>query len=1571
MKVTRLFTKPGSGPYSNIEFESRTSEIRNPDGSLVFKVDDIKVPKTWSQVATDIIAQKYCRKAGVDTPSGMETDSRQVFHRLAGCWRHWGEKHGYFDAKEDADAFYDELCYMLANQYAAPNSPQWFNTGLHYAYGITGNAQGHYFVNPDTSKLERSTNAYERPQPHACFILSVDDDLVNKGGILDLWTRESRIFKYGSGVGTNFSKIRGACEKLSGGGKSSGLMSFLKVGDRNAGAIKSGGTTRRAAKMVCLDLDHPEIRDFVSWKVKEEEKVASLVTGSKLNKKHLNNIMQACHAWENKLEKFNPRKNRILKQAIGEAKRDMISANYIQRVIQMAENGKTSIDFEEFDTGYESEAYGTVSGQNSNNSVRVPNKFFNALEKKLPWELTSRVDGSVLETVDAERLWSDICYSAWACADPGVQYDTTINEWHTCPVGGRINASNPCVTGDTYVATIDGNIRISELVGKSANIINGEGDIVPVEHIFKTGHKDVYQLKTECGYNLKVTGDHKILTLNRGDVPAEDLTVEDTICLERPTFGDRILVDGLASQLGAIVGAEGVTGDAARIRWVMQRYEMDSKSRVYHDMLVESSSSSHQSSGSNYCTATLDKWEDLTANFSETDDINSVIERTLPLLVKYDAEDDSVMFTDDVFLLDKEAVAVMLRSLFLAAGAEFDWGESPITTSIAFNNLKIVQQIQLLLLGYGIKSKIVENPLTIYKMNVGPFKANDCQRATYSLSISQSSEWQFYSEIVKRNEEGNISVVLQGKAKNQEQFADLLTDKFATLAHIGTEDVFDLTEPVSHHFVANGIIVHNCSEYMFLDDTACNLASINLIKFYNTETGEFDVKAYEHAIRLWTTVLEISVLMAQFPSESIAQRSYDYRTLGLGYANLGALLMQMAVPYDSEEGYAFTGALTSILGGVAYATSAEIAKEQGPFVKYEENKKHMLRVIRNHRRAAYNVHKSEYEDLSVYPVGIDAKKCSKPLLDAAKTAWDKALQLGEKHGYRNAQVTVLAPTGTIGLVMDCDTTGVEPDFALVKFKKLAGGGYFKIINQSIPVALKKLGYNESEIKDIIDYCIGKKTLMGAPKINHETLKSKGFNDVAIDKVESALGNAFEIQFAFNRWVLGDDFCIHKLGIPEDSLNDWNFNMLETLGFSKQDIQEANDYVCGTMTIEGAPHLKEEHYPVFDCANKCGRYGKRFIKAEGHIKQMAAAQPFLSGAISKTINLPSTATLDDISECYILSWKMGIKANALYRDGCKLSQPLSASVDDSAAAILEASLEDDILDAENGTDKILATAQRLVYRYIAKKRSMPARRRGYTQKARVGGHNIFLRTGEYDDGSLGEIFIDMHREGAAFRSLMNCFAIAISIGLQHGVPLEQYVEKFVFTRFEPNGPVGGHRYIKMVTSMVDYIFRELALTYLGRTDLAQVKPEDLRGDSIGNPTQESKDTPEFFAEEDGGIINGNVPGVTSEEHTANGYLVASNGEDGGVVYPSASKQVATEVEEESPEKVAANNATLEEKKTTKKTVAKSSKNKLASAIKTARLRGYEGESCGECGAFTMVRNGVCLKCDTCGSTSGCS
>ncbi len=1113
LQFSRRFTRDDVNVFDMFEYDYRTSIIRNPNGETVFEMNNVEVPKQWSQIATDILAQKYFRKAGVPQPDGSlgrETSAKQVSHRMANCWRAWGERNGYFATEKDAEIFYEELVYSILNQMCVPNSPQWFNTGLHESYGITGKPQGHYYVDANDGELKKSQNAYERPQPHACFILSVDDDLVNEGGIMDLWVREARIFKYGSGVGTNYSNLRGSGEKLSGGGSSSGLMSFLKIGDRAAGAIKSGGTTRRAAKMVCLDLDHPEIVDFINWKVEEEKKVGALIAAG-------------------------------------------------------------------YPSGYEDEAYKTVSGQNSNNSIRIPNSFFEKLDNNEDWELKGRMDGRVMKKLPARELWNQIAYAAWRCADPGTQYNTTINEWHTCPEGGEIRASNPC------------------------------------------------------------------------------------------------------------------------------------------------------------------------------------------------------------------------------------------------------------------------------------------------------------------------------------------------------------------------------SEYMFLDNTACNLASSNLMKFYDAETKTFDVTGYEYNCRLWTVVLEISVLMAQFPSKEVAQLSYEYRTLGLGYANLGTMLMVSGIPYDSEEARGIAGAITAIMTGIAYKTSAEMASVLGAFPRYEDNKEHMMKVMRNHRLAAYDA--DEFEGLSLKPQGIQSKYCPDYLLKAACKAWDDAVEMGEKFGYRNAQATVIAPTGTIGLVMDCDTTGVEPDFALVKFKKLSGGGYFKIINQSVPSALKHLGYSQKESDAIIKYATGSASFAGAPHINHQTLSEKGFIADEIKKLDAAALTAFEVGFIFNKYSLGEE-CLQRLGFTEEEYNNGEWSMLEALGFTDEQIEETNNYVCGTMMLEGAPGLKEEHLPVFDCANRCGQKGQRYIHAHGHIRMMGATQPFISGAISKTINLPYEAKVEEIADAYYLSWQLGLKANALYRDGSKLSQPLSnksdkKKKDDSKSTVeaedqLSTKGESNIVDMgkltveellDEVTKRVQSSPDTKLKRKLAsivERRALPAKRRGFTQKAKINGQAIFLRTGEYSDGTLGEIFVDMAKEGATMRSMMNCFAISISIGMQYGVPLEEFVDKFAFTRFDPSGFVE-HPNIKSTTSIVDFIFRVLGYEYLGRTDLVHVldKPEILNTGA-----------------DDWDIVPSNP--LEYVPHELSSLRVT----------PSSGAAATQQVKNQRTAQTAKMDTSFE--------------------AMNAMNKGMQGDApaCTNCGHIT-IRSGTCYKCLNCGTQGGCS
>ncbi|MDR0487264.1 MAG: vitamin B12-dependent ribonucleotide reductase [Treponema sp.] len=1228
MKVSRFFTNRNSGPYFDIVWERRKSEIRNPNGKAVFSEDTVIVPAYWSQIATDILAQKYFRKAGVpadkvyewkkwglgetgenpDDPGlvlpedGAEHDARQVFHRLAYTWLDWGRRNKYFDSEEDEKAFYDETCYMLARQVAAPNSPQWFNTGLYTVYGIDGPAQGHYYFDPEKNCLVKSESAYKRPQPHACFILSVKDDLVNDGGIMDLVTREARLFKYGSGTGSNFSHVRGMNESLSGGGVSSGLLSFLKIGDRSASAIKSGGTTRRAAKMVTLDIDHPDVEKYIGWKAGEEHKVASLVTGSMILKKHLDAVKKALSDFRGpENDKFNAEKNHELASAIRSALGDKIPQSYLYQQLRRLEQGDEELNIFQYSTAWDDEAYNTVSGQSSNNSLRLTDDFMWAMVNDADWELKSRTTGHTVKTVKARKLWTEIARTSWQCADPGLQFHTTINDWHTCPAGGEIRASNPC------------------------------------------------------------------------------------------------------------------------------------------------------------------------------------------------------------------------------------------------------------------------------------------------------------------------------------------------------------------------------SEYMFLDDTACNLASINLAMLYDRKTKTFNIEGYFHVIGIWTTILEISVVMAQFPAPRIAELSYQYRTLGLGYANLGTLLMLMGLAYDSEEGRAVAGSLSAILTGEAYAQSARMAAELGSFPCYGENAESMLRVIRNHRRAVNNAPDVEYEKLRTIPRGINPAYLPAYFMDAAKAAWNRAFELGKAHGYRNAQVTAIAPTGTIGLLMDCDTTGVEPDFALVKFKKLAGGGYFKIINQSVPPALEALGYSPQAIEAIAAYATGRKTLAGSPAVSLDSLKVKGFTPEAIAAAEDAVKTALNLEGVFNPWILGKGFVENVLKVPEATYSLQGFSLLKHLGFSQEDINEAELYACGTMGLEGAPGLKKEHYGVFDTATPSGKNGKRSISWTAHIGMMAAVQPFISGAISKTINMPNSANYEDVKGAYLLSWKNALKAVALYRDGSKLSQPLCSFAPGTDP------LADTILKVERGLGSSGAMQDRRKTNVRGIRKPLPNRRIGYTQKAKIGGHSIFIRTGEYEDGNLGEIFLDMHKEGAAFRSLLNSFAITVSLGLQYGVPLEEYVDAFTFSRFEPNGMVQGHDYVKMATSVIDYIFRDLAISYLKRSDLGQVKPEDLlatgtKGDSEGT---ESKQRYGENEKKSAGFKPQGASSASASQTMGKSVIKPQSENQGGAVRaqgaafppqsaiaPATAPAIAPALSVQ-PAPVAAPIGVLE---IDQPEVIK---------IIQARIKGYEGDPCSACGSFTLLRNGTCMKCDTCGSTTGCS
>jgi ribonucleoside-diphosphate reductase alpha chain len=1033
LSISRVYTRPGSHPFDDIAWEKRTSRIVNPDGSVVFEMRDLEVPKFWSQLATDILASKYVRKAGVPG-TGREISARQVVTRIARSLRRHGEENGYFADSEAAGIFEDELTYMLIHQIGAFNSPVWFNCGLAQEYGIAGNTVHNWFWDEREGRIVEAPDSYSRPQLSACFIQSVRDDLL---GISDLVGREMKLFKFGSGTGTNFSNIRAEGERLSSGGSSSGVMSFLEIYDKAAGAIKSGGTTRRAAKMVILDADHPEIERFIDWKSREEEKALLLIKGG-------------------------------------------------------------------FEGGMDGEAYKTVSGQNSNNSVRVPDEFMDALQHDGEWRTTYRTDGSVAKTYRARDLFERIARAAHRCADPGMQFDTIINRWHTCPNTDKIRGSNPC------------------------------------------------------------------------------------------------------------------------------------------------------------------------------------------------------------------------------------------------------------------------------------------------------------------------------------------------------------------------------SEYMFLDDSACNLASINLEKFLSN--GRFDVDRFRHACATFTTAQEIVVDFASYPSERIARNSHDYRPLGLGYANLGAVLMQMGIPYDTEEGRAFCACVTAVMCGAGYRRSAEIAAVKGPFSGFEKNREATLRVMKMHREAAYK---------------IDTRYASADLLKAAQEEWDAVVRLGEQHGLRNAQATVIAPTGTIGLLMDCDTTGIEPDFSLVKFKKLAGGGYFKIVNQSIPRALKKLGYSDEQVGDILRYILGSATLENSPYVNRDSLGEKGFTDEELDRLETRLSGAFDLRQVFSPFALSEQ-TLRRLGFGPEEVKRSGFDLLLSLGFTAEKIEAANRAICGWQTVEGAPHVHPDHYAVFDCANRCGPYGKRFLSWESQIRMLAAAQPFISGSISKTINMPADATVEDVKNAYLLAWRLGLKCISIYRDGSKATQPLATTR------------------KGDGKEEAGATTEGTPQR----RRRLPLKRRGLTFEGRVGAHKVYLRTGEYPDGAVGEIFVDMHKEGAAFRSLMNCFAISVSLGLQHGVPLKEFIDTFTFTRFEPHGVVQGHPNIKFATSVIDYVFRVLGFEYLKLEDFVQVKPAD--GLNVAPAKAKPVELP---------AGRGDDPAAGPEEPRGGG---GGGGAGGG---EAALHQFLSTVQSDAP-------------------------------------------FCNICGHIT-VRNGVCYKCLNCGNTMGCS
>ena len=1751
MKITRRFTHAGQDPFASVTYEKRTSRITNPDGSVVFEMNDAEIPTQWSQLATDIMVSKYFRKAGVpqtddngqvlrdhagNVVTGPEKSARQVIHRLAGCWRYWGEKHGYFDTAEDAQGFYDELAYMLLHQMCAPNSPQWFNTGLNFAYGITGPAQGHYFVDPKSGELQKSRDAYSHPQPHACqpfrapistphgpipigkivndrligmeiydgsengsgttrvtnvmfngtkvvqrivledggvveatgdhlvyvktsdglsgrwvrvdslepgmqmvrvvrdrdaeqrlasqqtekdtvvtvrvrtlkevtikridnagpqpvydiqtesgqylcdniivhncFIQSVSDDLVNSGGIMDLWTREARLFKYGSGTGSNFSKLRGENEPLSGGGKSSGLMSFLRIGDRAAGAIKSGGTTRRAAKMVCLDLDHPDIESFINWKVREELKVAAMVEGMKILPKD-------------------------------------------QR--ETAQKLKLKLDYD-----FNGEAYYTVSGQNSNNSVRIPNRFFKALEDDGDWTLTWRTNGKAAKTIKARELWEQIAFAAWRCADPGVQYDDTINQWHTCPQSGPIRASNPCVTGDTRVLTPGGIWRrMDQMIHLPTRVVtNLHGQQIHVtDGAFPTGAKEVFELRTAGGYRLRVTADHKIWTRGRGWVEAQNLNTSDEIKLPSKAACVEEIGEPQDARFFQLLGLflSDANGDLSALR--LEQCLKDAAQVDDFARYVAENWGERRYADDYVNPAMVDGLEDEEVGYMLTaTHTNRRIASRLQAFVRL--EDGLKRLSDEAFTSGLAAQRHLLRAIF-SADAKITGG----TIELAGHSLGLLEDIQLLLLGFGVKSEITDigggaaNHGALpdrHGSNVCPGPRDDvrgdAESRRHGLRIDPGSLRLFAKHIAllpgrKLEQLANAVSFAIAPSENQGNF-----DRVASFTSVGKEQVFDLTEPHTASFIANGITVHNCSEYMFLDDTACNLASLNVLTFFDSEARRFDVEGFKHATRIWTIVLEISVLMASFPSESIARLSYEFRTLGLGYANLGAMLMQAGIPYDSEKGRAICGALTAILTGESYAMSAEMARELGAFPGFDRNKNDMLRVIRNHRRAAYNVshnvpsHKSlgSYEKLDIEPVGIDQSQFAdtdpmvpRSLLNAARDCWDRALSLGERHGYRNAQTTVIAPTGTIGLLLDCDTTGVEPDFALVKFKKLAGGGYFKIANQSLRPALVNLGYEPEQIHDILRYVMGTLTLHDAPHISYERLERLGFTREELEKIEAALPATFEISFAFSPWSLGEE-VMKRFEIPETEWQQQGFNLLRRLGFTRKQIDEANDVICGRGTVEGSPHLREEHLPVFDCANRCGKTGSRYIAVEGHIRMMAAAQPFISGAISKTINLPNEASVGDIENSYLLSWKLGLKANALYRDGSKLSQPLNIKSDEeldeaeeedheavaaakdevatdvarAAAAFSESeshsafSIQNSALSSDNLAPAHTNIVEKIVERIVERplRRRLPDTRHAMTHKFDVAGHEGYITVGLYEDGQPGEVFIRIAKEGSTIGGLMDTIATLVSVSLQYGVPVESLVRKFEHVRFEPSGMTRNPE-IPIAKSLTDYIFRWMAMEFVPGYRAAHApKREKRRGDTEtrGRGEEQPARSPEVESD------LGELPPTNESLSTQHPAPSTKGNGHGPRIEADTAKSFAYTDEElreshsapaHSPESDSANPSMANLR--------------LAIVADPLSQQGSnmqaDAPACDVCGSIT-VRSGTCYKCLNCGNSMGCS
>jgi ribonucleoside-diphosphate reductase alpha chain len=1373
--IRRHFTTAGVHPYDEVRWERRDARITNyRDGKVAFEQLDVEVPETWSLNATNILAQKYFR--GTLNTGEREWSLKQVADRVADTLTAWGLKDGYFMDHEEAEIFNHELKFLIIHQKAAFNSPVWFNIG------VPGVPQ----------------------QGSACFILAVEDQM---DSILNWYTEEGIIFKGGSGAGVNLSKIRSSHELLKGGGTASGPVSFMRGADASAGTIKSGGKTRRAAKMVILDIDHPDVEDFVWCKAIEE------------------------------------RKARVLRDA-------------------------------GFDMDLDGADSHSTQYQNANNSVRVTDEFMEAVIDGRDWHLLARTDGSVIRTVPARDLFRQIAHSAWECADPGLQYDTTINRWHTAPLAGKINGSNPCFPGSAKVHTDKGLIAFSELLerangGESFGIYTHDATnphepteqmlITSPEAFMITGF--TVRLRLDNGVELRCTPSHKIFTANRGYVEARKLTFQDEVKLlnlEAPavnadaglpvssdpadywTKGDHALplrfpdmwTEEFAHYVGWVIGDGSTSGTTVATIYGSQE-DRDEILPAHAELLdwincERPIKLSEQGNG----TAQLRLARRAFKSFLEALGVHSVKgpKKTIPWAIEQ---------------APAEMVAAFLRGLFDADGCVVT-ATANRYVGLGSTSPELLRGTQKLLSTFGIMSRMYE---TKKAARDGGFSYTNTKGETTTYGNSSMYDLRITSGSLVRFAE-HIGFSLSRKAALlRSAVVDAPKGPYTarTTAHLlertndGVELTYNLSEPRNHSYVVDGVVVRNCSEYVHLDNSACNLASMNLLTFLD-ENDEFDVEGFKAGVSVMFTGQEIIVGNADYPTEKIGETTRAFRELGIGYANLGALLMAQGLPYDSDAGRAWAAAITALLTGHAYATSARTAARMGPFAGFHDNSEAMLKVLRMHQAEASR---------------IDEEVVPPELLSAAQESWDAAVELAEQFGVRNSQASVLAPTGTIGLLMDCDTTGVEPDLGLVKTKKLVGGGTMSIVNQTIPRALVKLGYGPDQVAEIVMY------------INEH------------------------------------------------------------------------------MSILGAPYIAPEHLPVFACS-----MGDNTIHYSGHIRMMGAVQPFISGAISKTVNMPEDVTVEDVEQLHIDAWRLGIKAVAIYRDNCKVAQPLSttkkvgfgsaaaggddpvaiaavggdiappgsaAEAKDRAAAARIAELEAALLhEQERKTESVVVGAIR---------ERLPRRRNSKTFAFRVADCEGYVTVGEYEDGRPGEVFINVSKQGSTLAGIMDAFSISLSLGLQHQVPLSTYVRKYTNMKFEPAG-ITDDPELRIATSLVDYIFRRIALDYLTvdeRADLGILSTSERMQPTL--PGVEEMATPSV------GLIDEGPDGTAG---TAGDATAGSGG--------------PTDIAAVAPQALPVSYG--------------------AGVHPLARAEQRDAPYCYSCGN-AMQRAGSCYVCGSCGTTSGCS